>query len=409
MGMAEQGRRNIEWAERQMGALLTIKERFEKDKPLSGVRVGMALHVTKETAVLVRTLVAGGADVAITGCNPLSTQDDVAAALADEGVSVYAHKGETADEYYDFLNRVIDHDAHITIDDGCDLVVELHTKRTDKLDTVIAGCEETTTGIIRLRAMEQDGALKYPMLAVNDCRTKHLMDNFYGTGQSALDGILRASNILFSGKKVVVVGYGNCGKGVADRAKGLGAQVIVTEVDSFRGLQAAMDGFQVMPMDEAVKVGEVYVTVTGNAKVISVDHIKAMKDGAVLANAGHFDNEVDVFGLEEISKDKREIRPYFDEYDLGGKVVFLCGEGRLVNLAAAEGHPSTVMAMSFCDQALGVEYGVKYGKDLSSKVHELPQELDDHVATLQLEAMDISIDAPTEEQIEYLSSWSHGT
>jgi len=408
--LADQGRRNIEWAERQMGALLKVQERFAREKPLAGVRVGMALHVTKETAVLVKTLVAGGAEVSITGCNPLSTQDDVAAALAGEkGVEVFAHKGETREEYYDFLNRVIAFKPQVTIDDGCDLVSEIHTKHPRLIPDVICGCEETTTGIIRLLAMEKDGALKYPMLAVNESDTKHLMDNYYGTGQSTLDGLLRATNILLAGKVVVVVGYGNCGKGVASRARGLGAKVIVTEVNHFRALQATMDGFLVMPIAEAAKVGEVFVTVTGNKNVVSLQHIRTMKDGAILANAGHFDNEVDVAGLKKIARKTRNIRPMFDEYDLGDKVVFLCGEGRLVNLAAAEGHPSTVMAMSFCNQAMAVEYGVKNRGKLAPKVHQLPKEIDMEVAQLQLEAMGIRIDTLTDEQVKYLSSWEEGT
>lgn len=408
--LAEQGRRNIEWAERQMGALLKVQERFTKEKPLVGVRVGMALHVTKETAVLVKTLVAGGAEVSITGCNPLSTQDDVAAALALEPhVEVFAHKGETREEYYDFLNRVIAFKPHVTIDDGCDLVSEIHTKHQGLIPDVICGCEETTTGVIRLAAMEKECALKYPMIAVNDSDTKHLMDNYYGTGQSTLDGILRASNILISGRVIVVVGYGNCGKGVASRARGLGARVIVTEVNPFRALQATMDGFAVMPMAEAVREGEVFVTVTGNKNVVNTEHMKAMKDGAILANSGHFDNEVDVAGLTAMAKAKRTVRPMFDEYDLGGKVVFLAGEGRLVNLAAAEGHPSTVMAMSFCNQAMAVEWGVKNRGKLEAKVYRLPPELDLEVSRLQLEAMGIRIDKLTPEQEAYLNSWQEGT
>jgi adenosylhomocysteinase len=407
--LAEQGKRNIEWAERQMGALMKVRERFEAEKPLAGVRVGMALHVTKETAALVRTLIAGGAEVAITGCNPLSTQDDVAAAMAAEGVEVFGHKGESNDEYYEFLNDVIDFAPHVTIDDGCDLVSEIHTKHTHLIKDIIAGCEETTTGIIRLRAMENDNALKYPMLAVNDCKTKHLMDNFYGTGQSTLDGVIRASNILISGKTLCVVGYGNCGKGIASRARGLGARVVVTEVDHFAALQATMDGFEVLKMAEAAPQADIFITVTGNKHVIPVSAMKAMKDGVVVANSGHFDNEIDMAGLEKMSVGKREIRPLFDEYDLGGKVLYVCGEGRLVNLACAEGHPSTVMAMSFCDQALGVEYAVKTRGTLEAKVHELPEELDMEVARLQLESTGIEIDVLTAEQKKYLASWQEGT
>ncbi len=409
INLAEQGLKNLEWAEIQMGALLKVRERFIKEQPLKGYRIGMALHVTKETAILVRTLIAGGAQVAIASCNPLSTQDDAAAALASEGVRVYAYKGETREDYYRFIEEVIRFKPHVTIDDGCDLISEIHTKYPELIKDIICGCEETTTGVIRLRAMEQDGALKYPVIAVNDCQTKHLMDNYYGTGQSSLDGILRASNVLISGKTLVVAGYGNCGKGVALRGKGFGANVIVTEVDPFCALQAKMDGFRVMPMAQAVLEGDLYVTVTGDLHVISMDHIRAMKDGAILANSGHFDNEVDVQGLEKAASAKRSIRPLFDEYVVDGKRVFLCGEGRLVNLACAEGHPSTVMALSFCDQALGVEYGIAHQDELEPKVYQLPPEIDQHVAELQLEAMDVRIDELTEEQKKYLSSWQEGT
>jgi len=409
IGLAEQGLRNLEWAEIQMGALLKVQERFVKEQPLKGYRIGMALHVTKETAALVRTLIAGGAEVAIASCNPLSTQDDAAAALASEGVRVYAYKGETKEDYYRFIGEVIRFEPHVTIDDGCDLISEIHTKHPELIEGIICGCEETTTGVIRLRAMERDGALKYPIIAVNDCQTKHLMDNYYGTGQSTLDGIIRASNVLISGKTLVVSGYGNCGKGVAMRGKGFGANVIVTEVDAFRALQAKMDGFRVMPMAEAAVEGELFVTVTGDVHVISMAHIRAMKDGAILANAGHFDHEVDVQGLERAASGKRRIRPLFDEYVVDGKRVFLCGEGRLVNLACAEGHPSTVMSLSFCDQALGVEYGIAHRDELEPKVYQLPAEIDRTVAKLQLEAMGVQIDQLTEEQERYLSSWEEGT
>lgn len=409
INLAEQGKKNIAWAEKQMGALLTIRDRFRKEQPLKGRRIGMALHVTKETAVLVRTLQAGGAEVTITGCNPLSTQDDVAAALAAEDTAVYGYKGETREDYYKYIRKVIDTKPHVTIDDGCDLVSEIHTNYPDQIPDILCGCEETTTGIIRLRAMERDNALKYPMIAVNDCLTKHLMDNFYGTGQSALDGVIRASNILISGKTVVVIGYGNCGKGVASRAKGHGAEVVVTEVDPFCALQARMDGFRVMKMADACQIGDLFVTVTGNKHVISLAHMEGMKDGAVVSNAGHFDLEIDVEGLEKAASDKREVRPLFHEYVLDGKSVFLCGEGRLVNLACAEGHPSTVMSLSFCDQALGVEWGIKNADKLEPKVYQLPEEIDRHVAMLQLAAMDISIDELTEEQVKYLASWQEGT
>jgi len=406
--LAEQGMLNLEIAESRMEALMKIKERFEKEKPLQSIKIGMALHVTKETGVLVRTLIAGGADVAITGCNPLSTQDDVSAALAKEGVKVWAYKGETKVDYYRYLNNVIAFKPDITIDDGCDLVSEIHKNHQELIKDIIAGCEETTTGIIRLKAMERDNALKYPMIAVNDNKTKHLLDNYYGTGQSTLDGILRATNVLFAGKNAVVCGYGSCGKGVSLRAKGFGANVIVTEVDSFRALQAALDGFRVMPIDEAAKIGDIFITVTGNKNVIDVKHIKLMKDNVILANSGHFDAEININELKNISKSRR-VRPSLDEYTLDGKKIYVVGEGRLVNLAAAEGHPSEVMSTSFCGQALACEYAVKNKGKLQSKVIQLPEEIDDNIAKLQLEAMDIKIDKMTEEQKKYMESWQEGT
>ncbi|MBW3003560.1 adenosylhomocysteinase, partial [Candidatus Woesearchaeota archaeon] len=398
--LAEQGKKNIEWAEMQMGSLLKIKERFAAEKPLEGIKVGMALHVTKETAVLVRTLIAGGADVSITGCNPLSTQDDVAAALAEEGVKVYAWKGETKDEYYWCVNKVIEFKPDITIDDGCDLVSEIHTKHPDMIPSIIGGCEETTTGIIRLKAMEKDGALKYPVIAVNDNKTKHLLDNYYGTGQSTLDGVIRASNILIAGKTLVVIGYGDCGKGVAMRAKGLGANVIVCEVTPFNALQAKYDGFRVMKLMDAAKEGEIFISVTGDKHAIPMSAIKQMKDGAILANSGHFDNEIDMKSLNELPKVR--VRPYFDRYDVDGKRVFVAGEGRLVNLACAEGHPSAVMSTSFCGQSLAVEYLVKNKGNMPVKVITLPDEIDDNIARLQLESLGVEIDELTEEQKKYL-------
>jgi adenosylhomocysteinase len=407
--LADQGKRNIEWAERQMGALLKIRQRFHKEKPLKGRRIGMALHITKETAVLVNTLIAGGADVAITSCNPLSTQDDVAAALAFDGIEVYGFKGESVDDYYRFIKAVLDFKPDITIDDGCDLVTAVHLDRKKLIDDMICGCEETTTGIIRLMSMDKEGALLYPIIAVNESDTKHLMDNYYGTGQSTIDGILRASNILFAGKTVVVLGYGNCGKGVSLRAKGMGANVIISEVNPFRALQAVMDGYRIMKLSDALQIGDVFITVTGNLHVISVNHIKKMKNGAILANAGHFNNEIDVDGLEKAASSKRTIRPYFDEYRINKISVYVCGEGRLVNLACAEGHPSTVMSLSFCNQALGVEYGINNRGKLKPGVHTLPKELDMHVAELQLEAMGISIDTLTPRQRNYLNSWKEGT
>ncbi|MDP6671177.1 MAG: adenosylhomocysteinase [archaeon] len=408
--LAEQGKMNIDYAEQNMPALREIRARFEKEKPLKGIRVGMALHVTKETANLVKTLIAGGAEVAITGCNPLSTQDDVAAALAKDGVNVYAYKGETKEDYYSYLNKVLDFKPNATIDDGCDIISEIHAKRPELLEELIVGTEETTTGIIRLRAMENDKALKYPIIAVNDNKTKHLFDNYYGTGQSTLDGILRATNVLFSGKTVVVSGYGDCGKGVALRASGLGANVIVCEVKPVRALQAKQDGYRVMPIADAAPLGQIFITVTGDKHVIDVHHIKAMKDGAIIANSGHFDCEINVTGLEEMAKEKKRIRWQLDEYILDdGRKIYLCAEGRLVNLSAAEGHPSEVMDLSFCGQALALEYGVKNKGKLEAKVHILPEEVDVEIAAVKLKTMNISIDELTEEQKKYLSSWQEGT
>ncbi|MFC1616029.1 adenosylhomocysteinase [Patescibacteria group bacterium] len=410
LDLADQGLRNIELAEGQMGALLEVKSKFEREKPFEGMRIAMALHVTKETAVLIRTLVAGGAEIWITGCNPLSTQDDVAAALAKEGTHVYAYKGETSEEYYDYLRKVIECKPHITIDDGCDLVSEIHKNYPELIDTLIGGCEETTTGIVRLKAMEKDDALKYPIVAVNDNLTKHLMDNYYGTGQSTLDGIMRASNTMFAGKIAVVVGYGSCGKGVALRLKGMGARVIVTEVNPFRALQAVMDGFVVSPMAVACRLGELFITVTGNIHVIRPEHVKEMKEGAILANSGHFDCEIDVEGIEKMSKTNREVRPFMNEYVMeDSKKIFILGEGRLINLAAAEGHPSDVMSLSFCGQALACEYLVKNKDNLDAKVHVLPEDIDKYISELQLKAMGVEIDELTSEQVEYLASWEVGT
>ena len=409
--LAEQGRMNLEIAEKRMGALMKVCERFAKEKPFEGLTIGMALHVTKETGMLVKTLRDGGAVVAITGCNPLSTQDDIAAALAEEeNVYVWAHKGETSEEYYEFLRNVISATPDITIDDGCDLVTEIHQNHPELLDSCLGGCEETTTGIIRLHAMTQEGALKMPMIAVNDNKTKHLMDNYYGTGQSTFDGILRSTNILVAGKTVVVLGYGSCGKGVAMRAKGLGAQVVVTEVDAFCALQASMDGHRVMKMEDASAIGDIFVTVTGNYHVIDTQHIEKMKDGAVVCNSGHFDNEINMEGLEKMSTDKRRVRHYLDEYTQNdGRVIYVAGEGRLVNLASAEGHPSEVMSLSFCGQALACEYLVKNKGSLGNEVITLPPEIDDEISTLQLAEMGVDIDELTPEQEKYLASWQEGT
>ncbi|MBI5065906.1 adenosylhomocysteinase [Candidatus Woesearchaeota archaeon] len=408
LSLADQGFLNIELAEKRMASLLSVRERYKKEQPFSGLTIGMALHVTKETAVLVRTLIAGGAKVAIAGCNPLSTQDDVAAALAKEGVNVFAYKGETKEDYYTFLQNVISLKPNITIDDGCDLVSLIHMKYPELISTIIGGCEETTTGVIRLRSMEKDHALKYPVVAVNDNKTKHLLDNYYGTGQSTLDGIIRATNILFAGKNVVVCGYGSCGKGVSLRAKGLGAIVTVTEIDPFRALQARLDGFNVDKMENVSKHGDIFITVTGNKHVIRKEHVLNMKDGAILANSGHFDIEIDVASLNN-QFPKRKVRQFLEEYNVNGKKIYVCGEARLVNLAAAEGHPSEVMATSFLGQTLACEYLAKNRGKLTNSVITLPEEIDDYIAKLQLESMEVNIDKLTEEQKKYLNSWNEGT
>ncbi len=408
ISLAEQGQKNIAFAEEHMGALLIIKERFAKEKPFNGLRIGLALHVTKETAVLVKTLIAGGAEVAICSCNPLSTQDDVAAALAKEGVETYGYKGESHEDYYKYINNVIAFKPNLTVDDGGDLVTEIHLKHPELINDLVGGTEETTTGVIRLRSMAEQGVLKYPVIAVNDNKTKHLLDNYYGTGQSAIDGIIRATNILLAGKQFVVIGYGDCGKGVAIRAKGLGANVIVTEVDPVRALQAVLDGFTVLPMHEASKVGDVFLSVTGDKHVMSLENIKLMKPGAILANAGHFDIEIDVKGLNENGK-KTNIRPFLDRYDLFGKHIYLCAEGRLVNLGAAEGHPSEVMATSFAGQSLALEYLVKNKGKLKPGVHVLPEEIDNTIAKLQLNAMGVKFDKLSNEQEKYLHDWREGT
>ncbi len=410
LSLSEQGLRNIEFAEREMGALMKVKERFGREKPLKGLRIGSCLHITKETAVLIKTLIAGGAEVSACSCNPLSTQDDVAAALAGSGIKVFAYKGESKDDYYKFINKVIEFKPQITIDDGCDLVTEIHNKHLQLIKDIIGGAEETSTGVIRLRAMEKDKALKYPVIAVNDNKTKHLLDNYYGTGQSAIDGIIRGTNILFAGKNIVVAGYGDCGKGVSQRAKGIGANVIVTEVSYFRALQAKLDGFRVMPMREAAKIGDIFVTVTGNKHVIKTEHMNQMKEGAILANAGHFDVEIDYDGLKRTAAKVREVRPLVEEFTLkNGKKIFALANCRLVNLSLAEGHPSEVMSTSFCGQALAVEYLVKNKGKLQPKVITLPEELDDEIAKLQLQALGVEIDKLDEEQVRYLRSWTEST
>ena len=405
----EKGYRKIEWAERHMKVLAKIREEFEKEKPLEGFRIGMALHVEAKTAVLVKTLIAGGAEVAITGCNPLSTQDDVAEALRDMGIRCFAKRGMSREEYYEALNKVIDTKPDIIVDDGADLIFLLHGERSDWADKILGASEETTTGVMRLRAMEREGVLKFPVIAVNDAYTKFLFDNRYGTGQSTWDGILRATNVLIAGKNVVVAGYGWCGRGIAMRARGLGANVIVTEVDEIRALEAVMDGFRVMPMEKAAKIGDIFITATGNINVIRGEHFKLMKDGAILANAGHFNVEISIPDLEKLSKNVRQIRDYVTEYDLGDKKLYLIAEGRLVNLVAGDGHPIEVMDMSFSDQALAIRYIAENHEKLEKKVYRLPEELDRKVARLKLETMGIKIDRLTEEQIKYLSDWRHGT
>ncbi|MBI2559209.1 adenosylhomocysteinase [Candidatus Woesearchaeota archaeon] len=410
MKLAGQGSLNLEIAESRMQALIKVGQRFAKEKPLKGLRIGLALHVTKETGVLVRTLIAGGAEVAITGCNPLSTQDDVAAALAKEGIKVWAYKGETKEDYYRYLNNVIAFKPNITIDDGCDLVSEIHKKHQHLIKDIIAGCEETTTGIIRLKAMERDNALKYPMIAVNDNKTKHLLDNYIGTGESTWDGIKRGTNVLVSGKSVVVAGYGSCGKGVSLRAKGMGANVIVTEVDPFRALQALYDGYQVMKMDDAAKIGDIFITVTGDIKVIKTRHMEQMKDGAIICNSGHFDVEIDYKGLKAMTKSVKEVRPLVEDFTLkNGHKITCLAQGRLVNLSLSEGHPSEVMDTSFCGQALACEYAAKNKGKMKPEVIQLPEEIDNTIAKLKLEAYGVEIDQLDEEQIKYLNSWEEGT
>ena len=407
--LASKGHLQIEWASKHMPVLNQIKKRFTEEKPFEGLTIGACLHVTKETAVLIDTLLAGGAEVALSGSNPLSTQDDVAAALAEKGVHVFAWRGETTDEYYWCVERVIDHKPVITLDDGADLVSTIHGKRTEALPNIKGGTEETTTGVQRLRAMAATGALKYAMIAVNDTYTKYLFDNRYGTGQSTIDGILRATNILLAGKNFVVCGYGWCGRGLALRAKGMGANVIVTEVNPLRALEAAMNGYRVMPIAEAAEIGDIFVTTTGDINVIRKEHMQKMKDGAILANSGHFNVEISIKDLEALATTKRTIRSNLEEYTLtNGKRLYLLAEGRLVNLAAAEGHPSEVMDMSFSNQALCVEYIAKKEK-MPPKVYSVPREIDETVARLKLKAMGIEIDELTEEQKRYLSSWSMGT
>ncbi len=409
--LAEKGRLKIEWAENQMPVLKIIMERFLKEKLLKGLRVSACLHVTSETANLVRALQAGGAEVALCASNPLSTQDEVAASLAmDFGIPVFAIKGEDSETYYRHIEKALDHRPSITMDDGADLISTLHSKRRDQAREVIGGTEETTTGVIRLRSMADEGVLLFPVIAVNDASTKYLFDNRYGTGQSTIDGILRATNILLAGKTVVVVGYGWCGRGVAMRAEGMGANVVVVEVDPLRALEAVMDGYRVMPSTEAARIGDVFVTVTGDIHALGKGHFEVMKDGAILANAGHFDVEIDLPVLESMSRSRRRIRDFVDEYVLkDGRRLYLLAEGRLVNLAAAEGHPASVMDMSFANQALSVEYIFKHGGKLERKVYRVPEEIDKEIARLKLLSMGVKIDVLTEEQKKYLASWEMGT
>ena len=411
LALAPEGVRRIAWADRQMPVLAAIRERFEAEQPLSGYRIAACLHVTTETANLARTLKAGGADVVLCASNPLSTQDDVAAALVDEfDVSVFAIKGEDNDTYYQHIEAAVDHKPQLTMDDGADVIGVLHSHRREQLGDIIAGTEETTTGVIRLKALEADGALGFPIIAVNEAQTKHLFDNRYGTGQSTIDGIIRATNVLLAGKRFVISGYGWVGKGVAMRAKGMGAHVIVTEVDPLRAIEAAMDGFEVMPMADAVEAGDIFCTATGDKSVISREHMVRMKDGAILANTGHFNVEIEIGALRQIAAEVREAREFVEEFTLeDGRRLYLLGDGRLINLAAAEGHPAIVMDMSFANQALAAEYAVEHAAELEHKVYPVPDEIDREIARLKLETMGITIDQLTEEQAKYLASWNEGT
>jgi adenosylhomocysteinase len=411
LALADQGKRRIEWANQHMPVLQLIRKRFIKEQPLKGVRLSACLHVTSETANLAITLRDGGAEVVLCGSNPLSTQDEVAASLVrDYGIPTFAIKGEDNQTYYSHIAAAIDHKPQITMDDGADLVTTLVTKHPELVGNVIGGTEETTTGVIRLRAMAKDGTLKYPVVAVNDAMTKHFFDNRYGTGQSTLDGIIRATNLLLAGLKVVVAGYGWCGRGVSMRAKGHGADVIVTEINPTKAIEAVMDGFRVMPMNEAAKIGDVFITVTGNKSVIAHEHFEKMKDGAVVSNSGHFNVEIDIPALERLSSGKKVARPFVDEYTMkDGRRIYLLGDGRLINLAAAEGHPASVMDMSFANQALAAEYMTKHSKELKNQVYAVPEHLDQQIAKLKLESMNVSIDKLTPEQEHYLASWNEGT
>ncbi len=409
--LAEGGRRRIEWAEREMPVLRLIRERFAKERPLAGLRVAACLHVTTETANLMHTLHLGGADVVLTASNPLSTQDDVAASLVNHyEIPTYAIKGEDNVTYYKHIRAALDHQPHMTMDDGADLVGTLHKERRDQLASVLGGTEETTTGVIRLRAMAADKALAFPVVAVNDAMTKHFFDNRYGTGQSTIDGIIRATNTLLAGKTFVIAGYGWCGRGLAMRARGMGSNVIVTEVDPLPALEAVMDGFRVMPMAEAAQIGDIFVTVTGDLNVLDRHHFQAMKDGAIVANSGHFNVEINIPALEEMAQEKKLVRPFVDQYVLpNGNRINLLGEGRLINLASAEGHPASVMDMSFANQALSLEYMMQNSDKLENKVYSVPSVIDQEIARLKLDAMKVKIDVLTPEQVAYLNSWEEGT
>jgi adenosylhomocysteinase len=411
LALAPEGIRRIAWADRQMPVLAAIRDRFEQEQPLSGYRVAACLHVTTETANLMRTLKAGGADVVLCASNPLSTQDDVAAALVDEfDIAVFAIKGEDNDTYYAHIEAAVDHKPQLTMDDGADVIGVLHSARREQLGDIIAGTEETTTGVIRLKALEQDGALGFPIIAVNEAKTKHLFDNRYGTGQSTIDGIIRATNVLLAGKRFVVAGYGWVGRGVASRARGMGAHVIVTEVDPLRALEAAMDGYEVLPMTRAAELGDIFCTATGDKNVITREHVEQMKDGAILSNTGHFNVEIEIPALRQLAVETREARQFVEEFTLGsGNRVYLVADGRLVNLAAAEGHPALVMDMSFANQALAAEYAIANAATLERKVYPVPDEIDKEIAKLKLDTMGIEIDELTEEQARYLASWNEGT
>jgi adenosylhomocysteinase len=411
MGFAEGGRRRIDWAEREMPVLRKIRDRFEKEKPLKGLRVSACLHVTTETANLMKTLQVGGADIVLTASNPLSTQDDVAASLVShDEIPTFAIKGEDNVTYYKHIRAALDHKPNITMDDGADLVSTMFKERKELIPGVLGGTEETTTGVIRLRAMAADGALGYPIIAVNDALTKHFFDNRYGTGQSTIDGIVRATNILLAGRVFVVAGYGWCGRGLANRARGMGSNVIVTEIDPLKALEAVMDGFRVMPMMEAARIGDIFCTVTGDINVVDREHFEVMKDGAIIANSGHFNVEINIPALESISSGRKLVRPFVDEYSLkDGRRIYILGEGRLINLASAEGHPASVMDMSFANQALSCEYMVKEHDSLEKKVYSVPEEIDKEIARLKLDAMGVKVDILTAEQVKYLNSWEEGT